>query len=129
MFKYNNYTIEQIKYFEMYHDNENDCNILYLECLTKHNEDLDHLQRAIIRIPEFKVDIEISDMPDVRIKNANPENSFEHSLASRIPGYKYKSLKEEYSNLMNVQYNETLLYTGSDESFPLKYTIEVDDME
>ena len=127
MFKYNNYIIEQIKYFEMYHNNENDCNILYLECLTKHDEDPEHLQRAIVRIPEFKTDIKISDIPDVKIKNANPDDNFKHSLASQIPGYKYKSLKEEYSNLMNVQYDETLLYTGSDESF--SFTIEVDDME
>lgn len=119
----NNQTVEKIKYFEMYHNNENNHNVIYLECLTKHDEDSEHFQRAIIRVPEFKTDISISDIPDVQIKSGSVDDSFKHSLASQIPNYKYKSLKEEFSDLMSVQYDETLLYTGSDESFHFKFTL------
>ena len=121
----NNQTVEKIKYFEVYLDNGNNRNVIYFECLTRHDKDPEHLQRAIVRIPEFKTDI----VPNVQYKNGTIEDNFKHSLASQIPGYKYKSLKDEYRSLTNEQYNETLLFTGSDESFPFKFTLSLDETE
>ena len=119
--------IEKIKYGEMYYDNKNDCNVLYIECLGKDYHDPEHLRRAIIRFPKFVTEPGIKDVTYARIEHGSFEDNFKYSLASKIPDYKYKSLKEEYSDLMNIKYDETLLYIVSDESFPFKFTISMEE--
>ena len=122
------FEIEKIKYGELYYDNKNDYNVLYIECLAKDDHDPEHLHRIIIRFPKFEPEAEIKDVACARIEHGSFDNDFKYSLAYQIPDYKYKSLKEEYSDLMNIRYDETLLCTVSDESFPLKLTIS-DDTE
>lgn len=123
------FEIEKIKYGEMYYDNKNDCKVLYVECLAKDDHDSEHLRRAIVRFPKFVTEAGIKDVTHTRIEHGSFEDNFKYSLASQIPDYKYKSLKEEYSDLMNIKYDETLLYTVSDEaeSSPFKFTISMEE--
>ena len=119
MFEFGGREIVGCKYFELYHDNKNDYDVMYLECLVESEENPEIHERIVLRIPEFESDDEYLEDVTKRVEYGTLKEHFKSSFAAQIPNYKYESLRDEFLDKSNTIYDETILYTGVDEDLQL----------